>query len=91
MRDLAGNAYPVEAVRKEIPLNTFISGSSNPTVRWEVRKVKPADADAALRAAVETHSFLENDGLILQTSVVNNISSETPLDTFFELVRSLRQ
>ena len=87
MRDLARNAYPVEAVRKEILPNTFIAGSSNPTVRWEIRKAKPADADAALRAAVETHSFLEIDELILQTSVVNNISSETP---FTELVRSLR-
>ena len=90
MRDLARNAYLVEAVRNEILLTTFIAGLSNPTVRWEVRKTKPADADAALQAAVETHSFLEIDGLKLQTSGVNNISTETPLDTFTELVRSLR-
>ena len=63
---------------------------SNPTVRWEVRKAKPAHADAALQAAVETHSFLEIDGLKLQTSGVNSISTESPLDTFTELVRSLR-
>ena len=90
LRDLARNAYPVEAVRNEILLTTFIAGLSNPTVRWEVRKAKPADADAALQAAVETHSFLEIDGLKIQTSGVNNISTETPLDTFTELVRSLR-
>ena len=63
---------------------------SNPTVRWEVHKAKPADADAALQAAVETRSFLEIDGLKLQTSGVNNISTETPLDNFTELDRSLR-
>ena len=83
-------AYPVEAVRNEIILTTFIAGLSNPTVRWEVRKAKLANADAALQAAVETHSFLEIDGLKLQTSGVNSISSETPLDTFTELVPSLR-
>ena len=90
LRDLARNAYPVEAVRNEILLTTFIAGLSNPTVRWEVRKAKPPDADAALQAAVETHSFLEIDGLKLQTSGVNNISTESPLDTFTDLVRSLR-
>ena len=73
-----------------ILLTTFFAGLSNPTVRWEVRKAKPANADAALQAAVETHSFLEIDGLKLQISGVNNMSTETPLDTFTELVRSLR-
>ena len=90
MRDLARNAYAVEAVRNEIFLTTFIAGLSNPTARWEVRKAKPADANAALQAAVETHSSLEIDASELQTSSVNNISTETPLDTFTELVRSLR-
>ena len=90
LRHLARNAYPVEAVRNEILLTTFIAGLSNPTVRWEVREAKPVDADAALQAAVETHSFLEINGLKLQTSGVNNINTETPLDTFTELVRSLR-
>ena len=90
LQDLARNSYPIEAIRNEILLTTFIAGLSNPTVRWEVCKAKPADADAALQAAVETHSFLEIDGLKLHTSGVNNIGTETPLDTFTELVRSLR-
>ena len=77
LRDLTRNAYPVEAVRNEILLTTFIAGVSNPTVRWEFRKTKPADADAALQAAVETHSFFETDGFKLQTSGVDNISTET--------------
>ena len=34
LRDLARNAYPVEAVRYEILLTTFIAGLSNPTVLW---------------------------------------------------------
>ena len=62
----------------------------NPSVHWEVRKTKPEDADDAVQAAVETHSFPEIDGLNLQTSALNNMSTETPLDTFTELVRSLR-
>ena len=90
LRDLARNAYPVEAVRNEILLTTFVAGLSNPTVGWEVRKAKPADADAALQAAVETRSFPEIDGLKSPTSGVNNISTESPLDTFTELVRTLR-
>ena len=48
-----------------------------------------ADADTALQAAVETHSLLEKDGLKMQTSGVNNISTETLLDIFTELIRSL--
>ena len=39
---------------------------------------------------METHSFLEIDGLKLQISGDNNISTEAPLDTFTELVRCLR-
>ena len=89
LRDLARNAYPVEAVRNEILLATFIAGLSNSTVRWEVRTAKHAAADVALQAAVETHSLLEIDGLKFQTSGINNISTETPLDSFTELVRSL--
>ena len=80
MLHLARNAYPVEAIRNEILLTTFIAGLSNPTVCCEARKAKPAGADAALQARVETHSFLEIDGSKLQTSGVNNISTE-PLST----------
>ena len=91
MRDLAHKAYPVETVRNETLVTFFNAGLSNPNDRWEVCIAKPtADADAALQAAVETHFFLEIDGLKLQTSGVNNISTESPIDTFTELVRSLR-
>ena len=90
LRDLARNALPVEAVRNEILLTTRIAGLSDPTIGWEVRKVKPTNADAALQAALETHFFLDIDALKLQTSGVNNICTETPLDNFSELVRSLR-
>ena len=90
LRQLARNAYLDEAVRNEVLLTTFFAGLSNPTVWWEVQEAKLADADAALQSAVETQSFLQIDGLKLQTSGVNNISTETPLDTFTDLVRSLR-
>ena len=64
---------------------------SNPSVRWEVRKAKPTNTYAALQAAVETHSFLEIDGLKIQTSGANNNSTKRPFDTFTELVRSFRR
>ena len=80
---------PVEAVRNETLLTFFIAGLSNPTVRWETRKMKSRSADAALQAAVESHYFLEIDSLKLQNSGVNSISTETPLDHFTELLRSL--
>ena len=90
MRDLSRNGNPVETARNEIQLTTFKAVLSNHIVRWEVRKAKPADADAALQAAVETHYFLEISGLIFQTSGVNNISTESTLDAFTKLVHSLR-
>ena len=79
--DLARNAYAVKAVRNENLLITFLAGLSSRTVRWVVRKAIPADADAALQAAVETHFFLEIDGLTLQTSGVEN-STLRPSLTF---------
>ena len=90
LRGLARNAYPFETVRKEILLTIFIAGLSNSTVRWEVREAKAADADAAVQAVVENHSSPAVDGLKLQTFCVNNFSTETPLELFIELVRSLR-
>ena len=70
-------------------LTTFIAGLSSTTVRLEVRKAKPTDADAALKTAVETRSFLERDGLTIQTSGVNNISTESSRDIFTELARCI--
>ena len=52
--------------------------------------MKPVDVDAALQAAVESHSFLEIDGFEKQTSGVNKFSTETPLDAFPQLVSNLR-
>ena len=88
MRDLARDAYPVEVVRTEIVL---LSRSVHKTVWWEARKARIADVDAALQAAVEINFFLEKNGLNLQTSDVENISTETTVYTLAELVRSLRK
>ena len=79
LQDLARNAYLVEAVRNEILLTTFIAGLSKPTVWWEVRKAKPADADAALQTAVETHSFLKST--VLNYKLLVLISALRPLST----------
>ena len=83
---LARKVNPVEAVRSEVLLTAFIAGLCNPTFQRDFCKAKPADADAGLQAAVETYSSLGTDGLKMQTSGVNNISTETSLDTFTELV-----
>ena len=56
----------------------------------KVHRAKPADADAALQAAVEIHSFPETDSLNLKTFGVSKITTETPLDTFTQLHRSPR-
>ena len=79
----AHNVCSVEVVGNEMLLTFFIAGLSNSSVQWEVRKAKPAYADAALQAAVETHSFHENDVLKLETSGVNIISNEALLDTYW--------
>ena len=89
LKNLARNSHLVAAVRCEILLTTFIDSLAVPTFRLEVRKAKPADADAALQAALKSASFHEIDSLKLQTSGVNNNTIETPLDTFTQLVRSL--
>ena len=62
LRSLAQKAFPEAAdenVRNQIVLTTFIEGLLNPTLRWETRKSKPADVNAALITAVEMQSFLD--------------------------------
>ena len=90
LRGWARKAYLVEVVRNEILITIFFAVLFNPTVGSEVRNAKPADADAALQAALKTCSLREIDGSKMQTSGANNSSTETPLGTFTELVRSLR-
>ena len=53
----AYRAFP--HIVEQIVLTSFIEGLSDATLRWELRKSKPATADDALALAVELNSFLE--------------------------------
>ncbi len=100
IRGLARQAYADPTVRDQLVLTTFIEGLSNPTLRWEVRKVKPTTADAALQHAVELQAFMEieNGQSIPGTppstpTGANNIQTRAPYDMsemLTELVRVIR-
>ena len=51
-------------------LTSFIEGLSDSTLRWELRKSKPATADEAITMAIELNSFLELEKGARSTSTV---------------------
>ena len=55
---------------EQIVLTSFIEGLSDSTLRWELRKSKPATADEALTMTIELNSFLELEKGALSTSTV---------------------
>ena len=60
IRTLARRAYRTfPHLVEEIVLTSFIEGLSDATLRWELRKSKPATADDALALAMELNSFRE--------------------------------
>ena len=60
VRTLARRAYRAfPHLVEQIVLTSFIEGLSDSTLRWELRKSKPATADDALTMAMELNSFLE--------------------------------
>ena len=60
IRTLARRAYRTfPHLIEQIVLTSFIEGLSDQTLRWELRKAKPATADDALALAMELNSFLE--------------------------------
>ena len=84
IRTLARRAYRAfPHLVEQIVLTSFIEGLSDATLRWELRKSKPATADDALALAMELNSFLEiekgapSTSKMAETSV-NAISRETP-------------
>ena len=96
LRDLAGKAYPVEAVRNEIILTTFVEGLSNSLVRWEVRKAKPTTVEDAVRLVVEMQSYLNLHGQqpeSIPTASINNLagSSVTNDDFFTALIFIIKE
>ena len=99
IRTLARHAYRAfPHLVEQIVLTSFIEGLSDATLRWELRKSKPATTDDALALAMELNSFLEiekgapSTSKMAETSV-NAISRETPepptKEWMDELVRTL--
>ena len=99
IRTLARPAYRAfPHLVEQIVLTSFIEGLSDATLRWELRKYKPATADDALALAMELNSFLEiekgapSTSKMAETSL-NAISRETPepptKEWMDELVRTL--
>ena len=64
----ANRAFP--HLIEQIVLTSFIEGLSDSTLRWELRKCKPATADEALTMAIELNSFLELEKSARSTSTV---------------------
>ena len=61
-------------------LTSFIEGLHDAQLRWELRKSKPTNPDAALALAVELHAFLEMDPSLGSGSqaTVNMVSATPP-------------
>ena len=47
---------------EQIVVTCFIEGLNNSTIRWELRKLKPENADHALTKALELQTYLELEG-----------------------------
>ena len=97
IRTLAPRAFP-HLVEQNV-LTSFIEGLSDATLRWELRKSKPATADDALALGVELNPFLKiekapSTSEMAETSV-NAISREAPelstKERKNELVRTLTE
>ena len=71
VRTLARRAYRAfPHLIEQIVLTSFIEGLSDSTLRWELRKSRPATADEALTMAIELNSFLELEKGARSTSTV---------------------
>ena len=86
LRTLARRAYrTIPHLVEQIVLTSFIEGLSDSTLRWELRKSKPAKSDEALTMAMELIFFLELEkGARSTSSVVPestvNLVSLTPFE-----------
>ena len=74
-------------------MTCFIEGMSDKTLRWDLRKAKPATADHASALAVEINSFLEiENGSAESSHSVNRVSTDiSGSDTMTEFVCTLRR
>ena len=63
IRTLAGRAYRDHPhLLEQIVVTSFIEGPNNSTLRWNLRNLKPENADHALTKALELHAYLELEG-----------------------------
>ena len=63
IRTLARRAYRHHPrLLEKIVVTSFIEGLNNSTLRWELRKLKPENADQASTKALELQAYLEIEG-----------------------------
>ena len=63
IRTLARRAYRDHPhLLEQIVVTSFIEGLNNSTLRWELRKLKPENADHALTKALKLQAYLELEG-----------------------------
>ena len=63
IRTLARRAYRDHPhLLEQIVVTSFIESLNNSTLRWELRKLKPENADHALTKALELQTYLELEG-----------------------------
>ena len=63
IRTLARRAYRDHPhLLEQIVVTSFIESLNNSTLRWELRKLKPENADHALTKALELQAYLELEG-----------------------------
>ena len=85
---------------EQIVVTSFIEGLNNSTLRWELRKLKPENADHALTKALELQAFLELEGrnpigtASSGSAGVNHMTNQFLTENsaiFDEFVRSLKR
>ena len=101
IRTLARRAYRDHPrLLEQIVVTSFIEGLNNSTLRWELRKLKPENADHALTKALELQAYLELEGrnpigtASSGSAGVNYMTNQFLTDNtaiFDEFVRSLKK
>ena len=101
IRTLARRAYRDQPhLLEQIVVTSFIEGLTNSTLRWELRKLKPENADHALTKALELQAYLELEGRNPigtpsgSSAGLNHMTNQFLTDNtaiFDEFVRSLKR
>ena len=101
VRTLARRAYRDHPqLLEQIVVTSFIEGLNNSTLRWELRKLKPENADHALTKALELQAYLELQGrnpigtASSGSAGVNHMTNQFLTENtaiFDEFVRSLKR